>query len=296
MEKRLKRIADNSNIDVSKDFIIICEEIAKLDKINYNQDKDFKLEDTIRIISELLNKINPLYNHVFENALGEEDEDKPIIYVYNSREDLDTNESICNYNQLSLYKRNTIDDVYILFHELTHLLTNINLKMYEGFEYDKKYREIPSIIGEFILNDRLNEMGINNYNYLFSRFNTLRNDCISLLIKNKIVELNKANNLSEKALFDYLYSLGLNDEDINRQLDMFIGNDKVDIDEEYKYIYGLLYGYKLYKEEPIKNYNMTINKMVNKTISLEDLPLEESLKIVSSYYDELKKLTVKKEK
>ncbi len=288
-QKLLNGIIRNSVGIPNSRFIDVCESIVKYARLDYQEEQQLEIQDTIDTVKDILDMFNPKYREMFEGAIDEENYDYPVIIVYPSNASLEENESITWYNELSFYKRDSISDIYILLHEFVHLLTNLDLKQYEPIKYDMAFREIPSILSEFYTSDYLkNDDG----NYLKHRFNTLRKDAISYLMKNKIFELYKNKSLTVDNLNSYLESIGLSDEDIELAYEDLLNNCSLNNYKEIKYIMGYLYGYKLYKE----NYSLDqlINEYRNNKINLPDIDLEEQLRLIDDSYEDIKEFQRRK--
>ena len=287
--KLLNNIIRNSVSTPDSRYISLCENIVKYDRLIYQEEKNSNIQDTINIVKEILDRINPKYREMFEGALDEESDSYPVIYIYPSNSSLEENESITWYNELSFYKRNKISDVYLLIHEFVHLLTNLDLEQFERIKYDHSLREIPSILSEFYIADYLE---IDDGNYMKHRFNTLRKDAISYLIKNKLFELYNKNMLSDENLTSYLESIGLSSEDIDLAYEDLLHDRSLNNQEELKYIIGYLYGYKLYD----LGYSLDelINEYRSNNIHLPKIEYEEQLSIIDNSYEKIAEVQKKK--
>lgn len=114
-------------------------DVARIIINNYFDDKSeynmkISIEDTIKIAQSFLNKINKNYAIYFEELINK---NKIKIQSWEIIDGKPTNKSRTEENNIILETSNTLDDVYTLIHEFTHLLS-----------YNEKRGIISSIYGE----------------------------------------------------------------------------------------------------------------------------------------------------
>ncbi len=239
----------NNDYKINNEYVNISKKL-----VNFEIDKQkFIKQDinkSLEIIKKILLDINKDYLVLFNKMLKEEDEDKPIIYIYNSLEEV--NESLTIKNQIHFYKTDTNADIYILLHEFTHYLINSKNRLIF------KNKEILPILMEFIISDILNDK-----TYILDRINDIIFNCKSLLIKNEILNYNfdidkciKKYNINDKEKelinLDLLFSKNLN------------------YDEEIAYIKGFIYAY-YYSLNSINNYNNLMNDFRFDSINIDEI-------------------------
>ena len=223
--------------------------------------KEQSIEKTINVVSNILMQIAPEYSMTFLKMLDEEREDKPIIYIFNSNSPLEENESITYKNEVFFYKTNTTADVYLLLHEFSHFLININ----NNYSSNKRNNEIAPILIEFIV-----YIYHGDENFIHHRQNLISKEAKSILIKHEILNGNfdletlyREYQMSEKEIQDFETDL--------------LYSKKLTYEEEINYINGYVYAlyYSKDEHEIITNYIKLVKELSNnRNQKLEDINLE----------------------
>lgn len=241
------------------DYIIrIAKYLAKLSPLDYSLDsKDFN--ESLPIIEEILSIINPEYTKLFKQMLAEQNQDNPVIYIYNSSsKDTKRNESFTYANEIHFYQTNTISDIYLLLHEFTHFLMN-RKNIYSN---NKINNEIAPILIEFIISNYLND-----YNYLRQRLEYLIFDAKSLLAKKDLINTNS----NPKDLF---IKYNFTEEEIEEFETELLCSKSLKYEEERNYLYGLINAYYYSINNDITNYQTLVNQLTNtKNIPFNKLPI-----------------------
>lgn len=226
----------NKNYNINDEYVNISKELVKI-KIEKQKFNKQSFDKTIRIIRNILLSINKNYLIILNKMLKEENENKPIIYIYNSNEEI--NESLTFKNQIHFYKEDNIKDVYILLHEFTHFILNSKHILLNN------NKEILPILMEFIISNKLNDT-----TYIFDRLNDTIFNSKSLLIKNEIIN----NNFD---LNDKIIEFNINDKELKMIEEDLLYNKNLDYNDEISYIKGFIYAY--YYSNDINNYKRLIN-------------------------------------
>jgi hypothetical protein len=244
------------SLEGEEQIIRFAKQLINLEPLPYQLEAK-PYEESLLIIEDILNKINPEYLKLFKQMLVEQNQAKPVIYAYNSsNSNTKRNESFTYKNEVHFYKTNTISDVYLLLHEFTHFLMNRQ----QAFSQNKMNNEIPPILIEFIISEQLND-----YNYLKERLSFISFDAKSLLLKKEIINGNT--NLSELYI---KYNLTL--EEIEQFEEELLYSKSLKYEEERNYIYGLLQAFQLSLANNIENYNTLVEELtVNRNITLAPL-------------------------
>lgn len=257
-EQFIKRVAETHkgySLEGEEQIIRFAKQLINIEPLPYQLEPK-PYEESLLIIEDILNKINPEYLKLFKQMLVEQDQAKPVIYAYNSSSNTKRNESFTYKNEIHFYKTNTISDVYLLLHEFTHFLMNRQ----QAFSQNKINNEIPPILIEFIISEHLND-----YNYLKERLSFITFDAKSLLIKKEIINGNT--NLPELYL---KYDMTI--EEIEQFEEELLYSKSLKYEEERNYIYGLLQAFQLSLANNIENYNSLVEELtVNRNISLPPL-------------------------
>ena len=243
----------------NEEYILkIANYLATISPVEYQLEaKPFS--ESVTIIEDLLATINPEYLILFKQMLIEQNQDNPVIYVYNSgSKDNNRNESFTFANELHIYKTDNISDVFLLLHEFTHFLINRE----KSYTDNKINNEIAPILMEFIIANHLND-----YNYLKQRLYYLIHDAKSLLIKKSIISGNY--NLAE------LYAkYNFTKEEIKEFEDDLLYSKSLKYEEERNYLYGFLNAYYFSLNNSIENYLELVNRLTkNRSIPFPELPL-----------------------
>lgn len=259
-EKFLKRLSiSHQDYQEKEEYLNIANYFANLSYAKEST-KEQSLEESIRIIKEILNRINKKYLELFNQMLIEEKEDNPIIYIYKSNNDVKENESLTYFHEIHFYKTDTIYDISLLLHEFSHFLINRN----NAFDKDKSNNEIVPILIEFIISDL-----INNSNYLIVRLNSIIYEAKSILLKHEI--LNGNFNLDE------LYQkYNLTKKDITKFETDLLYSKNLKYDTEISYLKGYIYAYYYSLSNSITNYTNLVERLnISRNIELPNINIEK---------------------
>lgn len=261
-----------------------CQYIQNYSKFEDEKTQQLSIEKVQEIAIDFLGTIDKSYKRLLEEAIKEENSEKPILYILNNEKSIMTNHSSCSYNQVYLYPTGTIEDVYLLIHEFTHLLTNRKLKYGQPIINNRQYREIPSILSEFLVKEYLDNKGY----FTRNRFNQIIGDSKSYLYKNELHKLWIEKFDTRKEQKELIKKYNITREELQ---DDIWNPQSLGTFEEKKYILGYLYAIKLWKNNSIDNYIEIINQLQNQKniISLELLSNEESENLIETAYQFCKK-------
>jgi len=251
---------------LKKDYQIdnqLIESILPIAKLPYQEFtmEELPFESSILMIQDILSKIDISYLRIFNQMLNEEDPDKPIIYIYDSNNSLDENESLTYRHEIHFYKTNTTADIYLLLHEFSHYLINRN----NAYSYNKSNNEIVPMLMEYIIS-----LELNNQEYIKHRLNDIIFQAKSLVIKSNIL---KGNYNLDSLYQEYNFT----EKDIKRFETDLLYSKSLKYDEEISYIKGFIYASYYANLDPITNYlklveQLNISREINlPTISINDI-------------------------
>lgn len=251
---------------LKKDYQIdnqLIESIIPIAKLPYQEFtmEELPFESSILTIQDILSKIDISYLRIFNQMLNEENPDKPIIYIYDSNNSLDENESLTYRHEIHFYKTNTTADIYLLLHEFSHYLINRN----NAYSPNKSNNEIVPMLMEYIIS-----LELNNQEYIKHRLNDIIFQAKSLVIKSNIL---KGNYNLDSLYQEYNFT----EKDIKRFETDLLYSKSLKYDEEISYIKGFIYASYYANLDPITNYlklveQLNISREINlPTISINDI-------------------------
>ena len=261
--KYINYYEDKLEISANLAELILNYEIKQTSFPTYNT--KVSLNQSIEICTNFLENVYPEYAYRFQNLLSsflldknKKDKEKQIIFKKGVESFMYNGQAYINYNE-------SIEDIYNLVHEVTHLLSCQNI--IEGKEYilrsiSQVLSETPTITMEFLLSDYLKDKYPKEEvdNFINLRLINIQNNCQRLLLENEIYKLYLKNNnyISYDLIVEYfanqpkdslLYKLFGNIDFLNDNFKLLILNsDHLRYFKLPAYIIGALEASYLYKE------------------------------------------------
>ncbi len=240
----------NASINYDKLLLDEAKYLASLETLKLNGFEEIPDCDLVPLIGMLLENIDEKYYDLFFNILKEQDCNNPTLYIYKSKKEIEENESLTFNQSIHFFQTNTIADVYLFFHEFSHLLVN-RKESYKNDYSNKRYDELLPILSEFIIGNFLN-----NKEYIKLRINNTIFNAKSILVKE---EIKKGNYNIEELFNKYNFSK----KDIEFFKNDLLFKKSLDYEVEKRYLYGFIYGYYYSLNNPIENYKYLVEQYSN---------------------------------
>lgn len=269
--------------------LIIIKHNELINSNNYTFNEYISIDDSTLLVDSFLNSINPSYQNHFRNMSKSKDESSngsstinfiPLIYFNNSYGGVNAS------GTADIYYHNGINDAFILTHELFHLFQGTS--MIPGKSPSDYLSETISITSEFLLQDYLNSLKLNNNeinNYVKVRLSKEHVGALRFVYEKKLVDLylrKKSENKKITSFEQISDELGV-DKDfyVNQMLkkfneefaDSIIMRKKVAIPSLQRYIIGLTIACNLHDKilnnpEEISTFINLINDIGDKNSEL----------------------------
>lgn len=285
------------NEPLSKQYMSSLDEVVKLAHIIIKNPLEkfldtkyvtsFKIDNSVNIVKDFFETINPNYSNMFQNILyetnlykGKEDYFVKFSKIENIEKE---NSSVDDDGLVNISYSDTLYDTYLICHEITHKFSTPKkdsiLKKFLG--------ETSSICMEFLLQDYLIDKYSYNDEFLINKYNRIQmlsKDASAIIIEYILLQLYKKNGcLTKDIILDYLKSKNANKAFINRVnecLNLIVSNESLTFPRRQRYVIGTLLASDLHNKIKSDKSKITDLFCLINILGHADYEINDDLKIL----------------